>query len=125
MGKVGNYLLLHVCVLVFSFTSVFAKAAANSYNSGGILNPKLYLFAFLMLAVCVVYAFFWQKVIKHIDLHVGYANRSVYLIWSQIWAVWIFSEVLEPKNYIGLLVVMTGVIIVSLGEPSPEEKEVA
>jgi drug/metabolite transporter (DMT)-like permease len=121
MGKVGNYLLLHICVLIFSFTSVFAKAAANSYNSGGLLNMRLYLYAFLMLAVCVVYAFFWQKVIKHIDLHVGYANRSVYLIWSQIWAVAFFGEHLTIKNLIGLAVVLTGVIIVSLNTHYDDE----
>ena len=64
MGKVKDYLLLHICVMVFSFTSVFAKAAANSYNAGGLMDPRLYMFVFLMLAVCVIYAFFWQKVIK-------------------------------------------------------------
>ena len=67
-----------------------------------------------MLFICVFYAFFWQKVIKNIPLNVGYANRSVYLIWSQIWAVMIFSEHLTPKNILGLAVVMLGVIIVSV-----------
>lgn len=114
MSRLKNYILLHICVVLFSFTSVFAKSAANAYNAGGILNPKLFLFIFLMLAVCVFYAFFWQIVIKKIDLNIGYANRSVYLIWSQIWAVMIFGEHLSPKNIVGLAVVMVGVIIVSL-----------
>ena len=114
MSRLKNYILLHICVLLFSFTSVFAKSAANAYNAGGLLNPTLLLFIFLMLAVCVFYAFFWQIVIKNIDLNIGYANRAVYLIWSQIWAVMIFGEHLTPKNIVGLAVVMAGVIIVSL-----------
>ncbi|MBQ6370991.1 MAG: EamA-like transporter family protein [Firmicutes bacterium] len=114
MSRLKNYILLHICVLLFSFTSVFAKSAANAYNAGGLLNPTLLLFIFLMLAVCVFYAFFWQIVIKKIDLNIGYANRAVYLIWSQIWAVMIFGEHLTPKNIVGLAVVMAGVIIVSL-----------
>ena len=114
MSRLKNYILLHICVLRFSFTSVFAKSAANAYNAGGLLNPTLLLFIFLMLAVCVFYAFFWQIVIKKIDLNIGYANRAVYLIWSQIWAVMIFGEHLTPKNIVGLAVVMAGVIIVSL-----------
>ena len=125
MGKIKDYLLLHLCVMIFSFTSVFAKAAANSYNNGGIMNPKLYLFVFLMLAVCVIYAFFWQKVIKNVDLHVGYANRTVYLIWGQIWAITIFGEHLSIKNVIGLLVVLTGVLIVTLNTKYDEEEEAA
>ena len=114
MNRQSSYILLHICGLLFSFTSVFAKSAANAYNEGGIYSFQLWLFVFLMLAVCVFYAFFWQKVIKNIDLNIGYANRSVYLIWSQIWAVMIFGEHLTPKNILGLAVVMTGVIVVSL-----------
>ena len=114
MNRLKSYILLHICVLLFSFTSVFSKSAANAYNAGGVFSFQLWLFIFLMLAVCVFYAFFWQKVIKNIDLNIGYANRSVYLIWSQIWAVMIFGEHLTPKNIVGLAVVMTGVIVVSL-----------
>lgn len=125
MGKVKDYFLLHLCVMIFSFTSVFAKAAANSYNNGGFMNPKLYLFVFLMLSVCVVYAFFWQKVIKNIDLHVGYANRTVYLIWGQIWAITIFGEHLSLKNVIGLIIVFIGVLIVTLNTSYEEEEETA
>ena len=40
------------------------------------------------------------------------ANRSVYLIWSQIWAVLIFHENLTVKNIIGLLIVLVGVMVV-------------
>ena len=114
MNRLRSYILLHICVLLFSFTSVFSKSAANAYNDGGMTNIWLYVFVFLMLAVCVFYAFFWQKVIKNLELNIGYANRSVYLIWSQIWAVMIFGEHLTPRNIAGLAIVMIGVIIVSL-----------
>lgn len=123
MNRLKSYILLHICVLLFSFTSVFAKAAANAYNAGGFTNISLYVFAFMMLAVCVFYAFFWQKVIKNLDLNIGYANRSVYLIWSQIWAVMIFGEHLTPKNILGLAVVMAGVIVVSLTANYDDEEQ--
>lgn len=113
MGRVKDYFMLHICVIVFSFTSVFAKAAANRYNAGGFADKQLYLFAFLMLFVCALYAFFWQKVIKNIDLHVAYANRSAYLVWGQIWAVILFGEHLNARNILGLAVVLIGVIVVS------------
>ena len=41
-----------------------------------------------------------------------FVNRSVYLIWSQIWAVRIFHENLTVKNIIGLLIVLVGVMVV-------------
>ena len=53
-----------------------------------------------------------REVIKKFSLSTAYANRSVYLIWSQIWAVIIFHENLTVKNIIGLLIVLVGVMVV-------------
>ena len=114
MSRVRDFLFLHFCVMFFSFTSVFSKLASIQFNEGGLGNPMLYLHLCLMLLVCLVYAFFWQKVIKRFDLNIGYANRSVYLIWSQLWSVTLFHEHLNLRNFVGLFFVLTGVVIVSL-----------
>ena len=114
MGKIKDYVFLHLSVVLFSFTSVFSKSASNQLNEGGLANPLLYGFLFLMFLDCLVYAFCWQKVIKRFDLNIGYANRSVYLLWSQIWAVLFFGEHLTARNLIGLLIVLAGVGTVSL-----------
>ena len=123
MEFVRKYGLLHFGVLLFSFTSVFAKMAANAYNAGGITDLKFLILCAVMILNCMVYAVFWQIVIKDIDLHVAYANRSVYLIWSQIWAVFFFAENLTVKNIVGLAVVLTGVIIVTMNIDYEEDKE--
>lgn len=122
MGKIKDYILLHLCVLIFSFTSVFSKLAALAYNEGGLMSGKLFLFATLMILDCIVYAFFWQKAIAKIDLNIGYANRSVYLIWSQLWAVSLFHETLTTKNIMGLVIVLIGVLTVSLSTDYEEER---
>ena len=121
MGKIKDYILLHLCVLLFSFTSVFSKLAALAYNEEGLMSGKLFLFATLMILDCIVYAFFWQKAIAKIDLNIGYANRSVYLIWSQLWAVSLFHETLTTKNILGLVIVLIGVLTVSLNTDYEEE----
>lgn len=110
--KTRNYVQLHLNILLFSLTSVFSKCASVQFNRGGLGNPLLYLFLFLMVANCGVYAIAWQKVMKKFSLSTAYANRSVYLIWSQVWAVVVFHESLSVKNIIGLLVVLVGVMVV-------------
>ena len=120
MEKIKDYLFLHLCVALFSFTSVFSKLASIQYNRGGLANPLLYVCVFLMFFVCFAYAICWQKIIKKFDLNIGYANRSVYLLWSQVWAVSIFGEQLSVRNVIGVMIVLLGVIVVSL---SAEKKE--
>lgn len=116
MGKTKNYIFLHLNILLFSLTSIFSKLASMEYNKNGIYGWKLYLFLFLMLVNCLVYAIAWQKVIKKFDLMVAYANRSVYLIWSQIWAVVIFHENLTVTNIIGICIVFIGVLVVQKNE---------
>lgn len=112
MEKIKDYVLLHLNIMLFSFTSVFSKLASNELNKNWIYGWKLYLFLFLMLLNCFVYAIAWQKVIKKFDLNTAYANKSVYLIWSQIWAVLIFAEKLTVTNIIGMVVVLIGVLVV-------------
>lgn len=112
MNKKRDYLFLHLNILLFSFTGVLTKAASLEYNKNGFKSPLLYLFFFLMIANCGIYAFLWQKIIKRFDLSVAYANRTVYLVWSQIWAVLIFHENLTVNNIIGMLVVVIGVLVV-------------
>ena len=112
MKRVKKYILLHLNILLFSFTSIFSKLASIEYNKSGLYGWKLYLYIMLMLTNCFIYAIAWQKVIKKFDLTTAYANRSVYLIWSQIWAVLIFHEQLSATNILGIGIVFIGVLVV-------------
>ena len=105
MSKLKDYIQLHLNILLFSLTSVFSKAASVQYNKHGLSSPLL----LLMIANCGIYAIAWQQVIKKFSLSTAYANKSVYLLWSQIWAVLIFHENLSIQNIIGILVVLFGV----------------
>lgn len=116
MNRFKKYIQLHLNVLLFSLTGVFSKAASIQYNEGGLHSPLLYLFLFLMVLNCGIYALAWQMVIKKFELSTAYANKSVYLIWSQLWAVIIFKESLSINNIIGMLVVFLGVMVVSSDE---------
>ena len=112
MEQLKNYIQLHLNILLFSLTGIFSKLASIQYNKNGLHTPLLYLFAFLMLANCGVYALAWQKIIKKFSLSTAYAHRSVYLIWSQVWAVLIFHESLSWNNILGMLIVLAGVMVV-------------
>ena len=126
MDRIKYFIYLHLCILIFSMTEIFGKFAANTYKAQGLHSVRLYVYLFLMLFVCVFYAFCWQKIIKKFDLHIAYANRAMYLVWSQIWASAIFAENVTLKNILGMLIVLTGVILVSTGDSDlAKDKEVA
>ena len=116
MKKFRDYLQLHLNILLFSLTSVFSKLASIQYNRHGLKGSLLYVFLFLMIANCGIYAIAWQQVIKKFSLSTAYANKSVYLLWSQIWAVVIFHENLTVTNIIGICIVFIGVLVVQKNE---------
>ena len=106
MTKIKDYIQLHLNILLFSLTSVFSKLASVYYNKEGLHSPLLYVFLFLMIANCGIYAIAWQQVIKKFSL------STAYLLWSQVWAVIIFHENLSLQNIIGILIVLIGVWMV-------------
>lgn len=106
-----RFLLLHLSILLFSLTGIFSKLAANSINEVGIFHINTVIFAGLMLLNCAVFALFWQQNLKHFDVNVAYAHRSVYNVWSLLWAVLIFSEKVTVGNVIGTVLIIVGILV--------------
>lgn len=123
MKRIKDCIFLHLVIMLFSFTGVFSKLASNVMNENGLHDIRLYVYLGLMMANCFIYAIVWQKMIKKFDLSFAFANRSVYLIWSQVWAVIIFKESLSFKNIIGVLIVLTGVLIVQVANAKDAKEE--
>lgn len=105
-------LLLHVSILVFSATGIFSKLAANNINSNGVFDIWTFVFAGLMLLNCGIYALFWQQNLKHFEVNTAYAHRSVYNVWSLLWAVTIFAEEITLGNIVGTVLIITGVLVI-------------
>ena len=57
--------------------------------------------------------------IKRFDLSVAYANRAMAIVWSAVWAIVLFHEVLALKQMIGIGFVVLGTVIVN----SDQKKE--
>ncbi len=123
MRRFKDYILLHLNICLFSFTGIFSKLASGEFNKHGVAGFMLYVYLGLMLLNCALYAFAWQRIIKKFDLSFAFANRSVYLIWSQVWAAVIFKESLTVCNIIGMLIVLIGVMIVQLANSRDIERE--
>lgn len=109
--KYKSLLLLHFNILIFSLTGIFSKCAANSVNQNGIFDFHTMLFGALMLLNCGIYAIFWQQTLKRFDVHVAYAHKAVYNIWSLLWAVLIFSEHITIGNIIGTVLIILGLVV--------------
>ncbi len=111
-NKIISLIFLQAIVVIYTLSGVAAKFASGyEFMSFGFV--LCYGIEILILGV---YAILWQQIIKGIDLSVAYANRSVALLWSMVWAVLFFNETVSWKNILGVLLVIAGTIIVNKEE---------
>lgn len=108
--KAKDILFLQAIIAVYTLSGVAAKFASGH----GFLSPGFILFYGVEIAILGLYALLWQQVIKRFDLSVAYANRSMTLLWSLVWAVVFFHEGIQIQNVIGVVIAVTGAVIVNL-----------
>lgn len=104
-----SWLFLQAAVVIYTLSGV-----AGKYASGyPFLSWQFILLYGTEIFILGVYAVLWQQIIKKFDLSVAYANRSLALFWSMLWASLLFRERVSVQNLIGVAIVVAGTIIVS------------
>lgn len=101
--------VLQFAVMIYTLSGIAAKNAAL-YEP---MSMGFLLFYGLEIAVLGIYAILWQQLIKKFDLSVAYANRSMAILWSMIWAVVFFDEIITIKNIAGVLIVLAGTMLIN------------
>ncbi len=107
--RVKEILFLQLAVVIYTLSGVAAKQAAMYETMSW---PFLFFYG-AEIAVLGIYAILWQQMIKRFDLSIAYANRSMAILWSLVWAVIFFGEVITIKNIIGVLIVLAGTMIIN------------
>ena len=102
-------LLLQGIVVLYTLSGVVGKFAARYI----FLSKGFVFFYGLEILFLGVYALLWQQIIKYFDLSVAYANRAIALLWSMLWAVLIFGETITLKNFVGVVIVIAGTMLVN------------
>ena len=110
--KVKNFVLLHLCIWIYTGSSICSKLASQY----PFLSSKYVFFTLLIFMILGIYAIFWQQIIKRFDASVAYSNKSVTTIWTLLYSVLFFGEGLTIYNVIGTAVLVTGVIMVASDE---------
>jgi drug/metabolite transporter (DMT)-like permease len=101
--------MLQGVVVIYTISSLMSKKASASE---GDLTKFLFWFG-LEFVVLGVYAILWQQMIKRFELSIAYANRSMAVVWSMVWAVVFFHDTITVKNIVGVVLVVVGTIIVN------------
>lgn len=108
MKKYKNFIYLHILLLIYSFTGVFSKLASSEH----FLSIKFLLLYGLVIIVLIIYALFWQQILKKMTLTTAYANKSITMVWSMLWGCIFYQEKINLNMAIGALLVFIGIYFV-------------
>ena len=108
-SRLLDILLLQSIVIIYTINSIIAKFATGTQP----FTVRFFLFYGAEVCVLGIYAICWQQMIKRFELSVAYANRSMAILWTALWAVLIFHEMLTVKQIVGIILVVTGTVIVN------------
>ncbi len=106
---IREVVMIQAIVMIYTLSGVASKFAAGY----PFMSPGFMLCYGLEILILGIYAVLWQQVIKRVDLSIAYANRSVALLWSMVWAVLLFHETITLKNLLGVAIVIAGTMIVN------------
>ena len=109
--KIKDIALLQGVIIVYTISSVMSKEASAS---GDDLLRFLFFFG-MEFVILGVYAILWQQMIKRFELSVAYANRSMAVVWSMVWAVFFFHDTITIQNLVGVVLVVAGTFIINTG----------
>ena len=119
--SVKTTLKIQPAVILFSSVSILAKlASARLPKVKMTLGEKLQAvlsdwrlvgLVALMFLVLGTYAVIWQMLIKNAQIAVIYANKSSYLLWAQLAAVFFFGEHITWCNLAGIIIIFAGILL--------------
>ncbi len=109
LSDIKEYLLLYICFLVYSFSTICAKLAARQD-----FLFKVFVFLLMEIFFLGIYAVMWQQVLKKFSLVTAMANKGIVVVFNLIWSVLLFKEVATIYNILGAIVILGGIWVVSL-----------
>lgn len=100
---------IHAAVCLYTMSGIAAKLASNH----DFLSIGFIVCYGAEIAVLGFYAIVWQQIIKRVDISIAYANRSLAIFWSMLWAFLLFKEQISFKNLLGVTMIFCGTWVVN------------
>ena len=116
LDRIRMTLMLQVIVFIYSLTGTISKYASLSMQKYGVFSIQFIGLVFAMVCSLGIYAIFWQRALKIVELSVAYANKGIGILWTLVWSVLLFKETITVNNIVGIIFICIGVIVVTGNE---------
>lgn len=123
MDKKWNKILI-LCSLVvanlfYATVGIFTKLASQQE----FLSCTYVLLFSGAVAVIGIYAILWQQIIRRIELSTAYMFKGTTIIFTMLFAHWLFGEQITWNNIVGAAIIIIGIVLFARGDLSERVSE--
>lgn len=106
MIKARDILSLILTFFVYSLSVLFSKMASMQNSQTSFL-----VFYGISLCCMAVYAILWQFCLKKMPLNVAYSLKSITILFSVLFGIFLFHEGISWKMIAGMALIFTGIYL--------------
>lgn len=116
MGRYKDFFKIQIANIIFSLASVVTKFVSVVWQEQGIFNIKFMAGVLLYVTLLGIYAVFWQKIMKKVELSAAYLCKGMVIFWSLLWAYLLLDEKITIFNLLGTVIIFVGTTVVMKSE---------
>lgn len=111
-SKISRIIALLLINLLYASVGIFTKLASQQE-----FLSWAYIFSFSgAVAVIGIYAILWQQIIRKIELSTAYMFKGTTIIFTMLFAHWLFGEQITRNNIVGAAVIIIGIVLFARGD---------
>lgn len=106
--NISNIFLIVFSLLVYSLSSVFSKKASLCE----LFSWQYFVYIFVVFLIMGIYALLWQQILKRFKLSVAMSYKPITLIFSAVFAYFMFNEAITLKMLCGMILILIGIFVI-------------
>lgn len=117
--EISKIIALLLINLLYASVGIFTKLASQQE-----FLSWAYVFSFGgAVAVIGIYAILWQQIIRRIELSTAYMFKGTTIIFTMLFAHWLFGEQITWNNIVGAAIIIIGIVLFARGDLSERVSE--
>ena len=117
--EISKIIALLLINLLYASVGIFTKLASQQE-----FLSWAYVFSFGgAVAVIGIYAILGQQIIRRIELSTAYMFKGTTIIFTMLFAHWLFGEQITWNNIVGAAIIIIGIVLFARGDLSERVSE--
>ena len=105
--RIIQYISLVIINFLYACVSILTKLASQH----DFMSWNYMLGLIGAVSIMGLYAVLWQQILKRIELSLAYMFKGTTIIFTMLFAHWLFGEQITWNNVLGAIIIIVGIVL--------------